>query len=87
MCILYGISFFFSLGGIFGVGHLFAGAPSKAIGYFIAGVLWAVLATVTGLASGGTALLCFIPLHLIFAHFCSADAVRIARGNETQALA
>lgn len=83
MCFVYGISFLFSLAGIFGVGHLFAGAPSKAIGYFIAGIIWALLAGAVGLASGFTLFICFGPMHLLFAHFCSADAVRMMRSTPT----
>ncbi|MFP4322237.1 MAG: hypothetical protein ACLFTK_07280 [Anaerolineales bacterium] len=79
MCLIYGISFFFSLFGIFGVGHLFVGAPQRAIAYFVAGLIWSVLAGVIGLSSGLTLFICFGPLHLLFAHFCAADATRLSR--------
>ena len=80
MCLIYVISFMFALPGIFGVGHLFAGEPRKGAMYFVAGAIWAVLAVALILASGFTLLICLVPLHLLFAHFCAADAVRIARG-------
>lgn len=79
MCLIYAISFIFSLFGIFGVGHLFAGAPSRAISYFIAGLLWFLVGTLATGLSGGLLGLCLVPLHLIFAHFCAADAMRVAR--------
>ena len=76
MCLLYGISFLCSIVGVFGVGHLFAGKPMRALSYFIAGLLWMLIFTVSVSAVVG---LCLVPLHLAFAHFCAADAVRIAR--------
>ncbi|MBZ0305598.1 MAG: hypothetical protein K8I82_05975 [Anaerolineae bacterium] len=75
MCLLYGISFLLSVVGIFGVGHLFAGMPMKALAYFIAGLVWTGIAGLLGVSTG-VGLLCFVPLHLMFAHFCAADAVR-----------
>lgn len=80
MCLLYGISFLCSMIGFFGVGHLFAGAPSKAIGYLIAGFIWSAIMLAISGATGVAALILF-PLHLVFAHFCAADAVRRARMN------
>lgn len=79
MCLIYSVSFVFSLPGIFGVGHLFAGEPLRAMAYFIAGLLWTALAAFLGISSGLTLFLCFVPLHFLFAHFCAADAVRVAR--------
>jgi hypothetical protein len=87
MCLIYGISFLFSLGGIFGVGHLFAGAPSRAIAYFIAGAIWSFVIAGLGIFSGGFGFLCFVPLHLLFAHFCAADAVKIAREGQSPRIA
>lgn len=81
MPMLYLISFVPTFFGFFGVGHLFAGSPSRALSYFVAGVIWVILAGVLGISTGGSALCCFLPLHIMFAHFCSADAVRIARGG------
>lgn len=81
MWLLYGISFLSSLLGIFGVGHLFAGAPRKGVQYFIAGLLWTIIAGLVGITSG-VGVLCFIPLHVAFAHFCASDAVRIAQGGD-----
>ncbi len=75
MCLIYGISFVCSVLGVFGVGHLFAGAPAKALAYFIAGLLWTIIGGAVGAATG-IGLLCVVPLHLLFAHFCAADAVR-----------
>ena len=80
MCLIYLISFVFSIWGVFGVGHLFAGAPSKAVGYFVAGLIWFLLSLIVGGVTGGTAALCLVPLHLLFCHFCAADAIRVARG-------
>lgn len=79
MCLIYFISFMFSLPGIFGVGHLFAGEPRKGAMYFVAGVIWVILAVTLVLASGFILLICLVPLHLLFAHFCAADAVRKAQ--------
>ncbi|HLA41979.1 MAG TPA: hypothetical protein VJZ27_01005 [Aggregatilineales bacterium] len=75
------MSFLFSLFGLFGVGHLFAGAPSKGIAYFIAGIIWDFLAGVLIIGSGSLLVFCLLPLHLVFAHFCAANAVKIARGD------
>ena len=79
MCLIYLISFLFSIPGIFGVGHLFAGEPRKGVLYFVAGIIWVVLVALLALASGSVLLVCLVPLHLLFAHFCAADAVRRAR--------
>jgi|GEM_PF-5327473 len=79
MCLLYGVSFGFSTIGIFGIGHLFAGAPIRAASYFVAGFIWTILAGIMGLSSGLTLFLCFVPLHLLFAHFCATDALKQSR--------
>ena len=78
--LLYLISFFCSLIGFFGVGHLFAGAPGRAVSYFIAGLIWMAVAGAIGLSTG-VGVLCLLPMHLVFMHFCAADAVRIAKGQ------
>lgn len=80
MCLLYTVSLLFSLFGIFGVGHLFAGVPIKALAYFVAGLIWTIIAGFLGLSTG-VGLICFVPLHVMFAHFCASDAVRRARGE------
>lgn len=84
MCMIYGISFLFSLPGVFGVGHLFAGEPGKGAKYFVAGAIWVLLASALVVASGFILLICLVPLHLLFAHFCAADALRSARGEFVQ---
>ena len=80
MCLIYIISFLFSLPGVFGVGHLFVGEPRQGAMYFVAGAIWTVVALALVLGTGFLLLLCLVPLHLVFAHFCAADAVRKARG-------
>ncbi len=79
MCLIYGVSFFFSLFGIFGVGHLFAGKPQRALAYFAAGLIWSLLAGIIGLSSGLSLFVCFVPLHILFAHFCAADASSLSQ--------
>jgi hypothetical protein len=79
MCLLYPVSFLFSLVGIFGVGHLIAGAPSKALAYFVAGLIWMGLMTVIIAATALTALLCLFPIHLVFAHLCAINALQCAK--------
>ena len=79
MCFVYAISFVFSLFGFFGVGHLIAGAPVKAVKYLIAGLIWSAIAGAIGFALIPS-LLCVVPAHLLFAHFCASDAVRSAKG-------
>jgi hypothetical protein len=79
MCLIYPISFLFSLGGIFGVGHLMAGAPSKALAYFLAGLIWMGLMTVIVAATALTALIWLAPIHLVFAHLCAVNALQCAK--------